>query len=258
MIKQPFFSICIPTYNSVVFLVKLLDSMEKQCFQDFEIIISDDSTDDNIKEYVEKNKNSFKKIRYYKRERDGNATNNWNNALILAKGQYKMLLHHDDYFFDNSTLENIYKEIIRNNNPSLLFLSFKEESDKHKFYYGKYNFKNLLFNPNQLLYVNFLSTPSCLILSKNITDLYDNKLKWLVDVDFYIKLINKYSNIINLKSVKVVIGGDDTRITKTITQKDILFEYHYLTQKKVFKTKIGIYYIILKKALIVAKHLIIH
>ena len=49
MTKQPFFSILIPSYNRLDYLGKCLDSVLKNDFNDFEIIISDDHSK-NIKE----------------------------------------------------------------------------------------------------------------------------------------------------------------------------------------------------------------
>ena len=211
----PFFSICIPTYNSVVFLKKLIASIEAQNFSSFEVIVSDDSTNNDVRDFVFSEQKRLNHIFYYKRSRDGNATNNWNSALALAKGEYKMLVHHDDYFSHNEMLKNIYTEIKKKNKLDVVFLSFEEESHNTKFFYGKYCFENLLKNPSQLLYVNYLSTPSCLILNKNVGEIYDNQLKWIVDVEFYIRLIKKYKNVIHLNKEKIIIGGDERKITNT-------------------------------------------
>lgn len=252
MLDNPFFSICIPTYNSVFFLKKLIKSLENQTFTNFEIIVSDDSTNDEVREYVALNGN----ISYQKRLNDGKATSNWNFALSKAKGKYKMLIHHDDYLYGDNTLESIYNDIILNRFPSIIFLGFKEESNKEKFFYRKFNFDNLLKYPNQLLYVNFLSTPSCVIMKDEVSELYDVNLKWIVDVEFYIRLITKYSNVLYLKSIKIIIGGDENKITNSITKNVILNEFYYLTKSEVFKYKIGLFYIKIKKIIIIIKHLL--
>ena len=50
-------SIVIPTYESkgkgVLFLSELMDTIDNQTYRNFEIIISDHSFDDEIKNYVE-------------------------------------------------------------------------------------------------------------------------------------------------------------------------------------------------------------
>ena len=46
-------SICIPAYNNEQSVRRLLASVEKQIFQDYEVIITDDSTGDGIGKLAE-------------------------------------------------------------------------------------------------------------------------------------------------------------------------------------------------------------
>ncbi len=45
-------SICIPAYKQVSFLRKCLESVLMQDFTDYELIITDDSPDDSVKQLV--------------------------------------------------------------------------------------------------------------------------------------------------------------------------------------------------------------
>ena len=58
---DPFFSVIIPTYNQDSFLIKCLDSLKKQTFNDFETIIIDNFSKDN----TEKISQSFSKYKIY-------------------------------------------------------------------------------------------------------------------------------------------------------------------------------------------------
>ena len=49
---MPYFSVVIPTYNRAHSIHKAIDSVLNQSFQDFEIIIVDDSSTDHTKEVV--------------------------------------------------------------------------------------------------------------------------------------------------------------------------------------------------------------
>ena len=246
MIKnQPFFSICIPSFNSVKLLSRSIKSIQKQSFNDYEIIISDDSQDENILIFYNSLKD--KRINYFKHKSVINATENWNFALIKAKGKYKILLHHDDYFSNNLILEGIHNDFLNNGEMMVYFLNFINEDKFSKFYYGKFSIDQIFKYPETLVYVNYFSTPSCLVLNQKVNLLYNEKLKWLVDVDLYSRLFKKFKKIKFMADKSMFIGSGDKRITNTILKKEILEEFYLLTQKKIFRFKLGICFIQLMK-----------
>jgi len=52
--KYPFISICIPSYQRIIYLIRLLDSIAIQNFKSFEVILSDDSRDNSVENLVKK------------------------------------------------------------------------------------------------------------------------------------------------------------------------------------------------------------
>lgn len=236
--NQVFFSICIPTYNSVYYLTKLINSVFSQTFNDFEIIISDDSTTDDVMNYCN-NKND-NRISYFKHKSINSATENWNSALQNASGKYRMLVHHDDYFFDDNILADIYQNCINFGEKDAYFLGFKNENSDKKFYYSRFNFKRIQEKPSKLLFVNYLSAPSCLVIRENVKISYDINLKWLVDVEFYKRLFLNHSSIGYLPDIKMVIGGGADRITNTVSNKDIISEFLYLRERKIYNYNVSI------------------
>ena len=50
--SKPFISICIPTYQRPHLLKTLLDSISIQTYNDFEIIINDNSKDDSVEQLL--------------------------------------------------------------------------------------------------------------------------------------------------------------------------------------------------------------
>ncbi|MCK5091435.1 MAG: glycosyltransferase family 2 protein, partial [Gammaproteobacteria bacterium] len=88
-------SIIIPTYNRAAFLKNALNSVYRQTYQDFEVIVIDDGSTDNTEEVAK----SFKGIIYIKQENSGlNASRN--RAIKLAKGEFIALLDDDDWWMD--------------------------------------------------------------------------------------------------------------------------------------------------------------
>jgi len=50
--SSPRVSVVIPTYNMAVFLAEAIESILRQSFQDFEVIVVDDGSTDNTREVV--------------------------------------------------------------------------------------------------------------------------------------------------------------------------------------------------------------
>lgn len=91
--KDPAISVVISTYNSIPWLEKTLWSYEHQIFRQFEIIIADDGSDDQTKEfiqdYIEK---SSKKIIHVWHEDDGfQKTRILNKALQKCNSEYVVM-----------------------------------------------------------------------------------------------------------------------------------------------------------------------
>jgi len=90
------YSIAIPAYKAS-FLKECIDSILKQTNPDFELIIVNDASPENIDEIVAGY--SDKRIRYYKNEKNFGAehvVDNWNKCLSYAKGDYFVLMGDDD------------------------------------------------------------------------------------------------------------------------------------------------------------------
>jgi glycosyltransferase involved in cell wall biosynthesis len=87
-------SVCIPTYNSGKFIGETIESVLKQTFNDYELIVCDNVSTDETEEVCRKFTDPrFKYLRFT--EFVGQAEN-WNRALEQAKNEYVILLHSDD------------------------------------------------------------------------------------------------------------------------------------------------------------------
>jgi glycosyltransferase involved in cell wall biosynthesis len=101
----PKYSISISAYKST-YLNKCIDSILRQDFPDFELIILNDCSPEPIEEIVK----SFSddRIRYYENERNTGAENlvlNWNRCLDLAEGDYFIIMGDDDMLESNYLTE---------------------------------------------------------------------------------------------------------------------------------------------------------
>jgi poly-beta-1,6-N-acetyl-D-glucosamine synthase len=103
-------SIIIPTYNEERFIVKCLESLLKQVYKDYEIIMVDDGSEDKTWEVLKGFKAKYKKIQIYKQLHFGPARA---RNFGVKKSQGEILVFVDaDMYFANDFLVNLIKPIL--------------------------------------------------------------------------------------------------------------------------------------------------
>ena len=94
---MPKVSVIIPTYNRAEFLRSTITSVLNQTFQDFEIIVIDDASQDHTREVV--NSLNDERIRYIRHERNKGVAAARNTGIVNAKSDYIAFLDDDDEWF---------------------------------------------------------------------------------------------------------------------------------------------------------------
>ena len=102
-----YFTICIPTYNRSYILNRALESLEKQTFNDFEVIVVDDGSTDDTKENIDNYKKQSKLIIKYFYKSNGGKHTALNLGIQNAVGKYFIILDSDDVL-KNDCLEFFY------------------------------------------------------------------------------------------------------------------------------------------------------
>lgn len=114
------FSIVIPTYNRADFIDKTIESLLKQSFMDFEIIVVDDGSTDNTQTVVEQIKDE--RVFYYKKDNaERGAARNF--GANKSKGDYINFFDSDDLAYENH-LQVAFDTIQNNNAPAVFHLGF--------------------------------------------------------------------------------------------------------------------------------------
>ena len=228
-------SICIPAYQRIDFLKRLLDSITGQTFLDFEVIVTDDSPDESVKTLCDQYKNEFH-LQYYHNLAALGTPANWNEAIRHAKGEWIKLMHDDDWFADKDSLLHFAHAITANPSSTFIFSAYRNnyaDTNKTKDVFiesGRY--KMLRKNPLTLLSKNSIGPPSVVIHKKQDNMYYDINLKWLVDIDFYMRYLSS-TKPIYIPDVLINIGISDTQVTKYTfgNRKVEIPENFYLLEK---------------------------
>ena len=118
--KEFFFSIIIPVFNTDKFLKKCIESIIFQNFQDFEILlINDCSTDKSEKICHKLQLENPNKIKYFKNKKNLGVGLSRNLGLKFSNGKYIIFLDSDDYLIKNS-MSSLQKKIISKNYPDVI------------------------------------------------------------------------------------------------------------------------------------------
>ena len=232
---MPKVSIIIPTYNSKTSFLRALNSVLQQNYQDYEIVITDDSTNSEIENIVKAL--SMEKIKYYKNAVKLGAPENWNEGIRHASGEYIKILHHDDWLSKVDGLEKFVKML--DENPKSDFGYSKSvdvncDTGKQKHRHAEKYVQSIKTDFKELINHNRIGAPSVIIFRNGLNIFFDKNLKWLVDIDFYIRLILKNNNIAFINEELINIGLQENRLTDSCINEEDLEE----KEKKYVKNKI--------------------
>jgi glycosyltransferase involved in cell wall biosynthesis len=105
------YSVLLPTKDRLEYLRYAIQSVLKQDYANWEIIVSDNCSEDDIQGYI--TSLNEPRIKYYRTSTFISVTDNWNNALEKSTGDYIIMLGDDDcllqgYFTTCSSLLNNY------------------------------------------------------------------------------------------------------------------------------------------------------
>jgi glycosyltransferase involved in cell wall biosynthesis len=228
-------SICIPAYNQVESFKRALDSLLNQSFEDYEIIVTDDSDNDDIFNLIQSSSHS-QKIQYHKNSQRLGAPENWNRAISLADGKYIKILHHDDWFSSEDSLQQFVGSLESHPDVGLVFCATKNVRHDDSFLIHKPTADKQsiqVLNSLNLLLGNWIGPPSSIMYRNDGCTLFDRNLKWLVDIDFYIRLAwMKKILFIDQTLISSTAGGKDqlTRSCENNPQIQV-YEHFYLMEK---------------------------
>ncbi len=214
-------TICIPSYEmngkGHVYLEYLLDSIAYQEGVDFDVIVSDQSTDDKIVELCKK----YDFVECLQFDGPRNACHNTNNAMKHAKGKVVKIMFADDWFVSPSALKNCTQPILEGAKWLASGCTHsdgikRDEIDGRCYYVG-------LMKPryhSEIHYgKNTISSPSVISVINDDIPEFDENVCLLLDVDWYKRLELKYGpphitetfnicNRVHSDSLQGIMGDD--------------------------------------------------
>jgi glycosyltransferase involved in cell wall biosynthesis len=97
----PLVSICIPTFNRAEMVGKAIESALTQSYENIEVLVVDNASEDNIESVVAAYKDP--RVKFFGNDKNLGIFGNFNRCIDLSKGKYIHILHSDDYIDSDFT-----------------------------------------------------------------------------------------------------------------------------------------------------------
>jgi len=195
--KRPLISILVPLYNTdETMLREMIGSVEWQTYSNWELCLADGSDDAHA--YVKDVVASFndERIKYKKLEKNGGISENTNQCLTLATGEYIGLFDHDDILHPSALFE--YVKVINEQDADYIYCdetTFKSGNINHMLtmhFKPDYAIDNLRANN----YICHFSVFKRKLLDS--TELFRTKFDGSQDHDMILRLTDKAERIVHV------------------------------------------------------------
>ena len=188
----PAVSVILPAYNCGKYIGRAIDSMLRQTFPDFELIIVNDGSTDNTEQII----HSFNDPRliHVKNAKNEGLINSLNRAIELSRGKYLARMDGDD-ISQPERLEKQKRYLDQNRDISVVattieFINEQEEKT------GEWNLDRQTIAPGQIkramLKQNCIAHPTVMMRSEIIKELkYQPYQKNIEDYDLWLRVLSR-------------------------------------------------------------------
>ncbi len=228
----PMVSVCIPVYGGVAHLSQAIDSILAQDFTDFELLIIDDHSPDDIAGIV--NRYQDTRIHFLSNPENLGAEGNWNRCLNEARGRYFKLMPMDDLLTPDCLEKQV--RVLEQDIEQRIALVFCARSiidaEGHVFMKRAYPRKKpgsisgmTLIRQCLQRGTNLIGEPAAVMLRRSLASevgLFDAGVPYVIDLDYWFRLLLRgdgYYLPEILASFRVSHGSWSVRIgTKQISE----------------------------------------
>lgn len=232
------FSIIVPVYNVEKYLNECIDSILKQTFNNYEIVLIDDGSTDKSSKICDsyKEKNPEKIIVIHKE--NGGLSDARNSGIKISRGEYLIFIDSDDYICDDYFLEKI-NALLSKKDIELLIYGNKKYYEKNKKYKPKMLLKSNLEEVDIELLINQNYFKACawdkvikrkILIEENI---FFPIGRFSEDIEWCAKLLKK----INLRKIAVlneniyVYRQRENSISKKVNEKNVKDIYEMIKKE---------------------------
>ena len=206
-------SICIPTHEmngkGAEYLEILFDTIKQQTYSNIEVVVSDQSTDENIKNLCEVWNNDLD-VKYIYFDGERKSTVNMNNAVKHTTGEIIKPMMCDDYFCTSNCIELMVKALEDNPDKGHYY---QEHNELGNFMIPRYH--DEIHRGN-----NTISCPS-VVAVRRTEDLilFDEKVLYRMDCEWYKRLAMEFGPPVIIEEPSVINRIHKDSVTTEIASK---------------------------------------
>lgn len=238
-------SVVISTYNRADVLPRAIESVLKQTFSDFELIIIDDGSTDRTREIVENFERKDNRVRYIYQENSGGPSSPKNTGIKNAQGEYIAILDSDDEWMP----EKLAKQMaLFNENPNLGFVSCNsivvDGIRKKEWVYKIPRYKKSEIFEN-IMARDYMGSGSGMVYKKSVfsnVGFFDENLKSSQDKEMRMRLAQEYEfDFIDESLFKYYVHKENRSKVLGIEGKEKDHEYIFEKYRKYYEGHPKIY-----------------
>ena len=202
--ENPDISVVIPVYNSEKYIKGVLRSIQNQNVSNFEIILVNDFSPDNVSNIIMEMQKEDPRIILINNTENRGTLYSRCIGVLSTKGKYIFTLDNDDLFYDETVFDEVYREAIKGDFDIIEFkgvLHYNYHINLHHIEYTRYSYNNhngVIRQPELSIYPR---------KRKNEFGVFDCYL-WgkIIKAEKYKKAINLMGK--NIYSLKIIWGED--------------------------------------------------
>lgn len=219
---SPKISVAIPTYTKglteVNYLRECFNTISKQSFKNYEVIVSDNSSHSLVYELYEEYIQYFPSISYFKNLEHIGMSANSNFAMQKCKGEYIKILHCDDLLYSTDALK-IIVDNLDTTDSYWLVNGFNHTTDGLNFFDPRVP----RYPKHLLIGNNLIGCPTNITIKKSGLEYYDENIHMGMDVEWYHRIRMKYGMPLILENILTTSRITNNNTTSKINL-DILVE----------------------------------
>lgn len=138
-----FFSIIVPVYNVEKYLPECIESILRQTFEDYEIILVDDGSKDRSGLICDEYAKKYQNVKAVHKS-NGGSSDARNVGTQASLGEYIIYIDSDDYIISEDFLKDVYTLAKRNNTDIILYKFRKFNDGESKLKSCAFSLKNII------------------------------------------------------------------------------------------------------------------